>query len=102
MTLNNTPKGSNFVDWKSTLYFIIPAQSLPRTRSGAGIQVFIGLAARAKMDAGMRRHDKSSLPLKSGNFNQPEIEIFISPVRTIPHCQTQEQRFCHAMDRRKF
>jgi len=35
--------GSEFVDWKSTVSFVIPAQSLARTRSGAGIQVFFGL-----------------------------------------------------------
>jgi len=30
---------SEFVDWKSAYPFVIPAQSLPRTRTRAGIQV---------------------------------------------------------------
>ena len=59
--------GSEFVDWKSTLSFVIPAQ--------AGIQVFLGLAALAKMDAGLRRHDKSTLRLKASDFNVPERYI---------------------------
>jgi hypothetical protein len=37
----------------------------------AGIQVFFGYAARAMMDAGLRRHDKLSLRLKAKNFNHP-------------------------------
>ncbi len=39
MTLGFKSRGSEFIDRKSTLAFVIPAQSLPRTRSGAGIQV---------------------------------------------------------------
>jgi len=56
MTLCLKRGGSEFVDWKSTLPSVIPAQ--------AGIQVFFGLAARAKMDAGLRRNDESSIRLK--------------------------------------
>jgi hypothetical protein len=56
MTLGFKPTGYESIDSKSTLPFVIPAQ--------AGIQVFIGLATQAKMDAGLRRHDKSSLRFK--------------------------------------
>jgi len=64
MALGYKPGGPEFVDWKSTLPFIIPAY--------AGIQVFFGHAVQAKMDAGpglspgqaLRRHDKSHLRLE--------------------------------------
>jgi hypothetical protein len=49
------PSGYKFVDWKSTSPSVIPAE--------AGIQVVFGLAAITKMDAGLRRHDKSALCL---------------------------------------
>jgi hypothetical protein len=75
MTLGFKLSGSEFVDWKSTHLFVIPAQSLPRTRSGAGIQVFFGLPTKPKMDAGLRRHDKSSLCLKARDFNHPRKDI---------------------------
>jgi hypothetical protein len=39
---------------------VIPAQ--------AGIQVFFALPTKPKMDAGLRRHDKSSLRLKARDF----------------------------------
>jgi len=55
--------GAEFVDWKSTLLSVIPAQ--------AGIQVFFDLVASAKMDAGLRRHDKTSLLLKARDFKHP-------------------------------
>jgi len=51
MSLGFQPRGSEIVDYKPTLPLVIPAQ--------AGIQV--ALQKRAKMDAGLRRHDKSSL-----------------------------------------
>ena len=60
LTLNRV--GAEFVDWKSTLPCVIPAQ--------AGIQ-FFGLAVRVKMDAGLRRHDKFSLRLKVRDFKHP-------------------------------
>ena len=63
MTLGFKSRGSEFIDRKSTLAFVIPAQ--------AGIQSFLGLAAQAKMDAGLRRHDKPSLCLKATDFNHP-------------------------------
>jgi len=53
MNLGFKLSGSEFVDWKSTHLFVIPAQ--------AGIQVFFGLPTKPKMDSGLRRHDKSSL-----------------------------------------
>jgi hypothetical protein len=56
MSLDFKPRGSEIVDWKPTLPFVIPAQ--------AGIQVFLAWQKRAKMDAGLRRHDKSSLRQK--------------------------------------
>jgi len=43
------PRGSEYVDWKSALLFVIPAH--------AGIQVFFGLPTKPKMDAGLCRHD---------------------------------------------
>ena len=67
MTLCLMRGGSEFVDWKSTFLSVIPAQ--------AGIQVFFGLAELPKMDASLRRHDKSSLRLKARDFNHPEIDI---------------------------
>jgi len=39
MTLGLKSKGSKFVDWKATVLSVMPAQGLPRTWSGAGIQV---------------------------------------------------------------
>jgi len=44
MALGCKPGGPEFVDWKSTLPFIIPAY--------AGIHVFFGHAVQVKMDAG--------------------------------------------------
>jgi len=63
MTLCLKRGGSEFVDWKSTLPSVIPAQ--------AGIQVFFGLPTKPQMDAGFRRHDKPSLRLKARDFNHP-------------------------------
>ena len=71
MSLDFKPRGSEFVDWKPTLPFVIPAQ--------AGIQVFLAWQKRATMDAGLRRHDKSSLRQKPAprflegakDFNRP-------------------------------
>ncbi len=63
MTLGFKPSGSEFVGWKSTLLFVIPAE--------AGIQVFFGLPTKPKMDAGLRRHNKFSLRLRARDFNHP-------------------------------
>jgi len=58
--------GSEFVDWKA-LPFVIPAQ--------AGIQVFFSLPTKPKMDAGLRRHDKSSFRLRGGTSTIPKRDI---------------------------
>jgi hypothetical protein len=49
-----------------SLPFVISAQ--------AGIQDFFGRAVQAKMDAGLRRHDKPSLHLKARCCNLPQKE----------------------------
>jgi len=66
MPLGFKTRVSEFVDWKPTLPFVIPAR--------AGIQDFFGLAVQAKMDAGLRRHDKPSLHLKARCCNLPQKE----------------------------
>jgi hypothetical protein len=64
MTLGFKPRRSEFVDWKSTLPFVIPAQ--------AGIQVLSWPCSTSKgWILGLRRHDKLSLRLKAGEINQP-------------------------------
>jgi hypothetical protein len=66
LPLNNPrskPRGFEFVDWKSTPVSVIPAH--------AGIQVLFELAPRINLDAGLRRHDESSLRLKVRDFNHP-------------------------------
>jgi len=62
-TLRFKPRVREFVDYKSTLPAVIPAQ--------AGNQVFFRFPTKPMMDAGLRRHDKSSLWLKVRDFNQP-------------------------------
>ena len=65
--LNNprleSPRGFEFVDWKSTPVPVIPAH--------AGIQALFELAARINLDAGLRRHDEPSLRLNARDFNHP-------------------------------
>ena len=78
MTLGFKPRGSEFIDWNSTLHFVIPAQ--------AGIQSLVN-KPKLNLDAGLRRHDKSSLRLKARDFNHPRNEhsgfffAFIAPLR---------------------
>jgi hypothetical protein len=48
--LGSKPRGSELVDWKSTLIPVIPAE--------AGIQAVFELELKANLDAGVRRHDE--------------------------------------------
>ena len=68
MTFGSKPKSSKFVDWKSTLILVIPAE--------AGIQAPY---AQTNLDAGPEfilsaskdRHDELSLRLKARDFTYP-------------------------------
>jgi len=62
-TLDSKPRGSEFVDWKSTFVSVIPAE--------AGIQAVLELEPKTNLDAGVRRHDELSLRLKARDFNHP-------------------------------
>lgn len=65
MILGPKPRDSEFVDWQSTLPFVIPAP--------AGIQVCFDAIVHAKIDAGPRRHDVVQT-----------TDLFVdSPIRTI-------------------
>jgi hypothetical protein len=66
MTFGSKPRGSRFVDWKSTLIPVIPAE--------AGIQAGFELEPKTNLDAGLRRHDELSLRLKATDFI-PERDI---------------------------
>jgi hypothetical protein len=52
-----------FVDWTSTLLFVIPAH--------AGIHAQFELGPTLNLDAGERRHDELSLRLKAWDFSLP-------------------------------
>ena len=61
MLFGARPMGSEFVDWKSTLPSVIPAE--------AGIQYFV-LELISNLDAGFHRHDKSTIRLKAREFDR--------------------------------
>jgi hypothetical protein len=62
-TLSSKPRGSESVDYKSTLLSVIPAQ--------AGIQAVFELEPEPNLDAGFHRHYELSLRLKARDFNHP-------------------------------
>ncbi|HEV8724396.1 MAG TPA: hypothetical protein VGW77_27580 [Candidatus Binatia bacterium] len=62
-TLGAEPRGSELVDWKSTLVPVIPAQ--------AGIQAVFELELKTNLDAGVRRHDELLLRLKARDLDDP-------------------------------
>jgi hypothetical protein len=58
MTLNNTPKGSNFVDWKSTLYFVIRRRACPGLDPGPESRFLLAL-----------QHERRWMPACAGMTN---------------------------------
>jgi len=81
-TLGSKPRGSEFVDWKSTLFPSIRLYRHPGETgvnpnpSSTWIPFSSGMTDAVRhLGAGVRRHDELSLPLKARDFNIPERDI---------------------------